>query len=100
MTTRVNDDSKGVPPRRRGGQEPPDDVQDRPEQNAGYDAAVRRGPAAGHRANQPLIDTDLLDLDSADDRRRAGREERAHDDAIDQAYGDGFDDSDPDTTNR
>ena len=30
-----------VPPRRRGGQELPDDVQDRPEQNAGYDAAVR-----------------------------------------------------------
>ena len=27
--------------RRRGGQELPDDVQDRPEQNAGYDAAVR-----------------------------------------------------------
>jgi hypothetical protein len=27
--------------RRRGGQELPDAVQDRPEQNAGYDAAVR-----------------------------------------------------------
>ena len=26
---------------RRGGQQLPDDVQDRPEQNAGYDAAVR-----------------------------------------------------------
>ena len=26
--------------RRRGGQEPPDELQDRPEQNAGYDAAV------------------------------------------------------------
>jgi hypothetical protein len=25
----------------RGGQEPPDEVQDRPEQNAAYDAAVR-----------------------------------------------------------
>ncbi len=30
-----------VPTRRRGGQELPDNVQDRPEQNAGYDAAVR-----------------------------------------------------------
>jgi hypothetical protein len=30
-----------TPKRRRGGQELPDDVQDRPEQNAGYDAAVR-----------------------------------------------------------
>jgi hypothetical protein len=29
-----------LPTRRRGGQELPDDVQDRPEQNAGYDAAV------------------------------------------------------------
>jgi hypothetical protein len=29
----------------RGGQEPPDEVQDRPEQNAGYDAAVN-GAAA------------------------------------------------------
>jgi hypothetical protein len=30
-----------LPPRRRGGQELPDEVQDRPEQNAGYDEAVR-----------------------------------------------------------
>ena len=29
-----------VPARRRGGHELPDDVQDRPEQNAGYDAAA------------------------------------------------------------
>jgi hypothetical protein len=28
-----------------GGQEPPDEVQDRPEQNAGYDAAVDGLPA-------------------------------------------------------
>jgi len=27
-----------------GGQEPPDDVQDRPEQNAGYDAVVKGTP--------------------------------------------------------
>jgi hypothetical protein len=29
----------------RGGQEPPEEVQDRPEQNAGYDAAVNGAPA-------------------------------------------------------
>ena len=29
------------PKRRRGGQELPDDVQNRPEQNAGYDEAVQ-----------------------------------------------------------
>jgi hypothetical protein len=34
-----------LPPRRRGGQELPDSVQDRPEQNAGYDAAVHGGDA-------------------------------------------------------
>jgi hypothetical protein len=30
----------------RGGHEPPDEVQDTPEQNAGYDAAVEGRPAA------------------------------------------------------
>jgi hypothetical protein len=36
--------------RHHGGQEPPDDQQDRPEQNAGYDAVVRGeapSPASG-----------------------------------------------------
>jgi hypothetical protein len=32
-----------LPEHRRGGQELPDEVQDRPEQNAGYDEAVRGG---------------------------------------------------------
>ena len=32
---------ENLPTRRRGGQELPDDAQDRPEQNKGYDAAVR-----------------------------------------------------------
>jgi hypothetical protein len=35
-----------APKRRRGGQELPDEMQDRPEQNAGYDAAVHHGPPA------------------------------------------------------
>ena len=35
--------SSDEPRRRRGGQELPDSVQDRPEQNAGYDEAVRGG---------------------------------------------------------
>jgi hypothetical protein len=33
-----------LPKHRRGGQELPDDVQDRPEQNAGYDAAAHGEP--------------------------------------------------------
>ena len=37
----TSEETVTVPPRRRGGQELPDQVQDRPEQNAGYDAAVR-----------------------------------------------------------
>jgi hypothetical protein len=32
---------ENLPTRHHGGQEPPDDAQDRPEQNKGYDAAVR-----------------------------------------------------------
>ncbi len=48
--------------RRRGGQELPDDVQDRPEQNAGYDAAVR-----GERGS-PVRTANEADIDSiADD---------------------------------
>ena len=49
------------PARRRGGQELPDDVQDRPEQNAGYDAAVRGEgsasvPTADEREIDPITD--------------------------------------------
>ena len=39
-----------VPPRKPGGHELPAHIQDRPEQNAGYDAAVRG------RAGDPLWD--------------------------------------------
>jgi hypothetical protein len=48
--------------RRRGGQELSDEVQDRPEQNAGYDAAVRNGngtPIATHD------DAEVIDLERA-----------------------------------
>ena len=61
-----------VPPRRMGGQELPDNVQDRPEQNAGYDAAVRG------RAGDPLWDA----------------AERADED-MDAARGDGAGETDP-----
>lgn len=52
---------KGSPDRHHGGQEPPDDVQDRPEQNAGYDAAVRgdrgsRSTVADDTPIDPLTD--------------------------------------------
>ena len=49
-----------LPKRKRGGQELPDDVQDRPEQNAGYDAAVRG-------SDSPVQDADLLDVAGPDD---------------------------------
>jgi hypothetical protein len=48
--------------RRRGGQELPDNVQDRPEQNAGYDAAVR-GESGSPMATASDVDVDA----SADD---------------------------------
>ena len=48
--------------RRRGGQQLPEDVQDRPEQNAGYDAAVR-----GEGSGTPVESQDevsVIDLES------------------------------------
>ncbi len=52
-----------MPPRRRGGQELPDELQDRPEQNEGYDKAVRGGPAG--TPQDPLMDVDS-DLSTED----------------------------------
>ena len=46
-------------PRQRGGQELPDDRQDRPEQNAGYDQAVHSGPAGTPRDPLMELDADL-----------------------------------------
>ena len=40
-SSRQSDKTPRPTDRHHGGQEPPDNVQDRPEQNAGYDAAVR-----------------------------------------------------------
>ena len=51
-----------------GGRELPDDVQDRPEQNAGYDAAVRGEPASRpFNDEDQLEDLDLTDLDKLGD---------------------------------
>jgi hypothetical protein len=50
------------PKRRRGGQELPDEVQDRPEQNAGYDAAVR-GEGSGTPI-EPLDEAGVLDIEN------------------------------------
>jgi hypothetical protein len=52
-----------LPRRRRGGQELPDDVQDRPEQNEGYDAAVR-----GDSATRAEESAEELDIESGGDR--------------------------------
>lgn len=51
-------------PRRRGGQELPDAVQDRPEQNAGYDRAVRGGVTG-----TPNDDAEVIDLEEDMGRR-------------------------------
>jgi hypothetical protein len=51
-----------APDRHHGGLEPPDEVQDRPEQNAGYDAVVRG------LAEAPATDTvDDMGVDSIGD---------------------------------
>jgi hypothetical protein len=50
--------------KRRGGQELPDDVQDRPEQNAGYDDAVEFGDALETR---DALETESLESDSPGD---------------------------------
>ena len=73
-----------VPPRRRGGQELPDEVQDRPEQNAGYDEAVHEGPGRGGAADVPPDPTDRTPLEelrdpaerSVSDVRRSDRQDR------------------------
>jgi hypothetical protein len=53
-----------TPRRRRGGQELPDAVQDRPEQNAGYDRAVRGG-ASG----TPNDEAEVVDLEETMNRQ-------------------------------
>ena len=56
------------PRSRRGGQELPDDVQDRPEQNAGYDQAVR----GGSRGTPVESHTDAEVIDLEEDMGRQG----------------------------
>ena len=58
-----------VPRRRMGGHELPDHVQDRPEQNAGYDEAVRG------RAGDPLWDAAERADEDMDARVSRAREE-------------------------
>lgn len=69
---------RNVPPksdqaaeRRRGGQELPDDAQDRPEQNKGYDEAVAEGPPIQPHGSARFLDIDLVDLER--EGPRAGR---------------------------
>ena len=54
----------GRPKSRRGGQELPDELQDRPEQNAGYDAAVR-----GAGTGTPIESHDDSEVDDLEDGR-------------------------------
>jgi len=53
---------------RKGGQELPDDVQDRPEQNEGYDEAVRGADnARASQDSEGVAAADLEDDDEFDD---------------------------------
>ena len=54
-----------LPPRRYGGQELPDDVQDRPEQNAGYDEAAHGETTA---AGEGAVDAGAIDVEDGRDR--------------------------------
>ena len=67
----------------RGGQELPPELQDRPEQNAGYDEAVRGGDQAEHLGRDelnalsppeelPVEDEDAPDTDAIDEREARG----------------------------
>ena len=73
-----------VPPRRRGGQELPDEVQDRPEQNAGYDAVVHEGEPSPDGPDMPLDPAgreSLEDIgDPAEPESRAAVRRRRHSD--------------------
>ena len=72
------------PKTRRGGQELPPELQDRPEQNAGYDEAVRGGDTAANPGRDelhavspgpiPVDDEDAPDADVIDDRETRGAE--------------------------
>lgn len=65
--------------RRRGGQELPDEAQDRPEQNRGYDEAVRGdAPAREPDEAEPLRPDEPVSAESADEEaaRRAAADVR------------------------
>jgi hypothetical protein len=64
--------------RHHGGLEPPDDQQDRPEQNAGYDAAVRGETDA--TPNAPVDDMIVDDL-TGDGQRGVDRIQPDEDDS-------------------
>ena len=70
---------------RRGGQELPPELQDRPEQNAGYDEAVRGGDADANAGRDdlqamsppqemPVDDEDGPATDAVDERETRGAE--------------------------
>ncbi len=63
--------------RRRGGQELPESAQDRPEQNRGYDEAVRGGPSPAPSSDD--LD-DVVQLELLPDDDRASDDDRAPDD--------------------
>ena len=73
-----------IPQRRRGGQELPDSVQDRPEQNAGYDAAVRGEQSLDSEwdMDDGESEPESESVANSGERRLAAIDDRAERDAI------------------
>lgn len=64
--TEPRDDRSTSRDRHHGGQEPPDELQDTPRQNAGYDRAVKDGPPLD--THNPMNVDDIAE--TPPDRRR------------------------------
>lgn len=79
---RESSTSEQPPERRRGGQELPDELQDRPEQNAGYDEAVRTGPPLERDETKGFVVQDAGEDDRAEDEVPLDADDLAERDAI------------------
>lgn len=69
-----------APKRRRGGRELPDEVQDRPEQNKGYDEAVQGGPVPANEGD--TAETVPAPPDERREREQRELDERATREAV------------------
>ncbi len=53
--------SQPTDPERRGGQAPPPETRDRPEQNIGYDEAAKGAPLTAEERDEAIADSPLTD---------------------------------------